>query len=40
MKEMRTTEKLIITVSPSSNFQGKEANPALPYSPEDRKSVV
>jgi 3-keto-5-aminohexanoate cleavage enzyme len=35
MKEMRTTEKLIITVSPSSNFQGKEANPALPYSPEE-----
>lgn len=35
MKEMRTTEKLIITVSPSSNFQGKEANPALPYSREE-----
>lgn len=35
MREMRTTEKLIITVSPGSNFQGKEANPALPYSPEE-----
>jgi 3-keto-5-aminohexanoate cleavage enzyme len=35
MKEMRTTEKLIITVAPASNFQGKEANPAIPYSPEE-----
>ena len=40
MKEMRTTEKLIITVSPSSNFQGKEANPALPYSPEEIADTV
>jgi 3-keto-5-aminohexanoate cleavage enzyme len=35
MKELRTTEKLIITVAPASNFQGKEANPAIPYSPEE-----
>jgi 3-keto-5-aminohexanoate cleavage enzyme len=35
MREMRTTESLIITVSPGSNFQGKEANPAIPYSPEE-----
>ncbi len=40
MREMRTTEKLIITVSPSSNFQGKEANPALPYSPEEIADTV
>lgn len=30
-----TSDKLIICVSPASNFQGKEANPALPYSPEE-----
>ena len=40
MREMRTTEKLIITVSPGSNFQGKEANPALPYSPEELAETV
>lgn len=40
MKEMRTTEKVIITVSPASNFQGKEANPALPYSPEEIADTV
>ena len=40
MKDMRTTEKLIITVSPSSNFQGKEANPALPYSPQEIADTV
>ena len=40
MREMRTTEKLIITVSPGSNFQGKEANPALPYSPEEIGETV
>jgi len=27
--------KVIITVAPTSNFQGKEANPALPYTPEE-----
>lgn len=40
MKEMRTTDKLIITVSPASNFQGKEANPAIPYSPEEIAEAV
>ncbi len=40
MKDLRTTEKLIITVSPSSNFQGKEANPALPYSPQEIADTV
>lgn len=40
MKEMRTTEKLIITVSPASNFQGKEANPAVPYSPDEITEAV
>jgi 3-keto-5-aminohexanoate cleavage enzyme len=40
MKEMRTSERLIITVSPSSNFQGKEANPALPYSPQEIADTV
>lgn len=40
MREMRTTEKLIITVSPASNFHGKEANPALPYSPEEIGQAV
>jgi 3-keto-5-aminohexanoate cleavage enzyme len=28
-------KKLIVTVAPASNFQGKDANPALPYSPEE-----
>jgi len=40
MKDLRITEKLIITVSPSSNFQGKEANPALPYSPQEIADTV
>jgi 3-keto-5-aminohexanoate cleavage enzyme len=40
MKRMRTTERLIITVSPASNFQGKEANPAIPYSPEEIAETV
>lgn len=40
MKEMRTTDRLIITVSPSSNFQGKEANPALPYAPQEIADTV
>ncbi len=36
MNERRlTSDKIIITVAPTSNFQGKEANPALPYSPEE-----
>ena len=28
-------KKIIITVAPSSNFQGKEANPAIPEQPEE-----
>ncbi len=40
MKEMRKTDELIITVSPSSNFQGKEANPAIPYSPQEIADTV
>ena len=35
MKELRTTEKLIITVATTGNFQGKEANPNLPMTPEE-----
>jgi len=35
MRELRTTEKLIITVSPTGGFQGKEANPNLPITPEE-----
>ena len=35
MKEFRTTEKLIITVATTGAFQGKEANPNLPISPEE-----
>ena len=40
MKELKTTDKLIITVSPGSNFQGKEANPAMPYSPEELAETI
>jgi 3-keto-5-aminohexanoate cleavage enzyme len=40
MKEMRTTKDLIITVSPTGGFQGKEENPALPYSPEEIAEAV
>lgn len=40
MKEMRATDKLIVTVSPASNFQGKEANPAIPYTPEEIADAV
>lgn len=32
---MIKTDKLIICVSPTSNFQGKEANPALPIQPDE-----
>ena len=32
--------KVIITVAPSSNFQGKEANPAIPYTPEEIAAEV
>ena len=33
MRELRTTAKLIITVSPTGAFHGKEANPNLPITP-------
>jgi 3-keto-5-aminohexanoate cleavage enzyme len=35
LRELRTTEKLIITVAPTGGFQGKEANPNLPVLPEE-----
>ncbi len=35
MKELRSTEKLIITVAPTGAFQGKEANPNLPEQPDE-----
>jgi len=40
MKELKTTDRLIITVSPGSNFQGKEANPAMPYSPKELAETI
>jgi 3-keto-5-aminohexanoate cleavage enzyme len=35
MRELRTTNKLIIAVAPTGAFQGKEANPNLPVQPEE-----
>ncbi|MFC1820641.1 3-keto-5-aminohexanoate cleavage protein [Thermodesulfobacteriota bacterium] len=35
MRELRITEKLIITVAPTGAFQGKESNPNLPVQPEE-----
>jgi 3-keto-5-aminohexanoate cleavage enzyme len=35
MKKLRTSEKLIITVATTGAFQGKEANPNLPLTPEE-----
>lgn len=35
MKELRTTEKVIITVATTGGFQGKEAHPNLPIQPEE-----
>jgi 3-keto-5-aminohexanoate cleavage enzyme len=35
MRELRTTDKLIITVAPTGKFQSKEANPNLPLLPEE-----
>jgi 3-keto-5-aminohexanoate cleavage enzyme len=35
MRELRTTDKLIITVATTGAFQGKEANPKLPLQPEE-----
>lgn len=33
-------DKLIVTVAPTSNFQGKEANPAIPFSPQEAADSV
>lgn len=33
-------KKLIVTVAPTSNFHGKEANPALPFSPKEVAEAV
>ena len=35
IREIRTTEKLIICVAQTGAFHGKEANPALPITPEE-----
>ena len=35
VKELRTTEKVIITVAPTGAFQGKEVNPNLPLQPDE-----
>ena len=35
MRELRTTDKLIVTVATTGAFQGKEANPSLPILPEE-----
>lgn len=32
--------KVIVTVAPTSNFQGKEANPAIPFSPQEAADSV
>ena len=32
--------KLIVTVAPTSNFHGKDANPALPFSPREVAEAV
>jgi 3-keto-5-aminohexanoate cleavage enzyme len=33
-------DKLIVTVAPTSNFHGKDANPALPFSPQEAADAV
>lgn len=33
-------DKLIVTVAPTSNFHGKDANPALPYTPQEVADAV
>jgi len=35
MREMRKTEKIIITAAQTGGFQGKEANPNIPLQPEE-----
>jgi 3-keto-5-aminohexanoate cleavage enzyme len=34
------TKKVIVTVAPTSNFHGKDANPALPFSPQEVADAV
>jgi 3-keto-5-aminohexanoate cleavage enzyme len=33
-------DKVIVTVAPTSNFQGKDANPALPFTPQEAADAV
>lgn len=33
-------DKVIVTIAPTSNFQGKDANPALPYTPQEAAQAV
>jgi 3-keto-5-aminohexanoate cleavage enzyme len=33
-------DKVIVTVAPTSNFHGKDANPALPFSPQEAADAV
>jgi len=40
MRELRTTEKVIITVAPTGAFHGKETNPNLPEQPEEIAKAV
>jgi 3-keto-5-aminohexanoate cleavage enzyme len=40
MREIRSTNKLIVTVCPTSNFHGKETNPAMPYTPQEIADAV
>jgi 3-keto-5-aminohexanoate cleavage enzyme len=35
MRELRTTELLVVTVAPTGGYHGKEANPNLPIQPEE-----
>jgi len=35
LRELRTTEKLIVTVATTGGFHGKEANPSLPEQPDE-----
>jgi 3-keto-5-aminohexanoate cleavage enzyme len=40
MKELRTTDKLIITVAPTGGLHGKEAHPKLPEQPDEIAEAV
>ena len=33
-------EKVIVNVAPTSNFHGKDANPALPFTPQETADAV